>query len=138
MSLSDTAEYWWDVKGYNRKPYSGRNFKHIPNSTCGHIKPHTGNTATTPYIGDINCFACIELLKNGHTRLGLIEGNAPPTYYMSIKEKKRYNKQQAFNIQHGLCECGSIMCIRQNKTTKEEFLGCIRYPLCKKTKSIKK
>lgn len=138
MSLSDTAEYWWDVKGYNRKPYNGKTFRHIPNSTCGHIKPQTGNTSITPYIGDINCFACIELLKNGYDRTGLIEGNAPATYYMSIKERKRYNKQQAFNLQHGLCECGSIMCIRQNKTTKEEFLGCIRYPLCKKTKPIKK
>lgn len=137
MSLSDTAEYWWDIKsrGYG---YAGRDFKHIPNSTCGHIKPYTGNTSTTPYIGDINCFACIELLKNGYNREGLIEGNAPATYYMSIKERKRYNKQQAFNLQHGLCECGSIMQIRMNSKTKEEFLGCIQYPKCKKTKSIVK
>lgn len=135
MSLSDMAEAWWREPNFG---YEGRHFYHIPNSTCGHIKPQTGNTSTTPYIGDINCFACIELLKGGFNRVGLIEGNAPPTYYMSIKEKKRYNKQETFNKLHGKCECGSIMKIRINTKTKEEFLGCIQYPKCKKTKTIKK
>ena len=72
MSLSDTAEYWWDVKSYH--PYMGRHFIHIPNSICGHINKQTGNTDTSEYLNDINCFACLDLIKQNGNIYNLKEG----------------------------------------------------------------
>lgn len=133
MCLSDTAEYWWDVK--NRTPYSGKNFRHHTNYACSHINHITGNTATTPYIEDINCYECIEEIKRGNKE-GLIEGKAPEDYYLSNAGKKAYRKQKAFNDKYGLCPCGSIWAIRKNSKTGNEFLGCLQYPKCKNTKPI--
>jgi hypothetical protein len=134
MSLSDTAEYWWDIKSH--RPYEGRQFRHHPNYDCSHINTKTGNTETTPYIIDINCFECIEAIKNGNIE-GLVEGEVPPTFYMSKKEKKEYNKRKVFIEQHGTCACGSNWKIRTNSNNGEHFLGCFSYPKCKKTKSLK-
>ena len=128
--MSDTAEYWFNK---NSKPiYMGPAFYHIPNEKidCGHRKHHT-----TPYINDINCHACKKLISEGYKE-GLIEGDSPETYYMSIKEKKNHNRQKRFNELHGKCECGSIWVIRKNSKTNTEFLACLQYPKCRKTKSI--
>ena len=134
MSMSDTAEYWADVKAH-RPIYSGKNFKHIPDKKCSHYKPITGNTSTTPYIDDINCYECIERIKNGF-RDGLIEGKAHETYYMSNRERKAFNSAKVFNEKYGKCSCGSHWTIRINKTNNKEFLGCSNYPHCKNTKTI--
>lgn len=134
MSLSDTAEYWWK---YPRMPYSGRTFKHNPNHKCSHYNPSSGNTNTTIYIGDINCFKCIQNMENDATlKDGLKEGNAPETFYMSKREKKAFYAQKRFNEEHGVCSCGSIWQPRINKATGQMFLGCSDYPKCKKTKSL--
>lgn len=136
MALTDTTEYWWDIK-YNYKEYNGRQFRHNPHHKCNHYNPSSGNTNTTIYIGDINCFKCIENLNNGiASKEGLIEGNAPETFYMSNKEKKLFNKRKLFNEKYGVCSCGSSFQIRKNKSNGKEFLGCINYPKCKNTKSI--
>jgi len=58
MSLED--KYWNVVK----KPISevsGRKLYHIPNANCGY--PHLYEAKLA---GDINCFACIELIKKGY------------------------------------------------------------------------
>jgi hypothetical protein len=136
MCLSDTAEYWSDIKSI-KCPYNGKQFRHHPNYDCSHIKPITGNTDTTPYTDDINCFECIEAIKNGNTE-GLISGKASETYYLSHSERKKYNKRKRFVEQHGICSCGRNWTIRKNKNTGEEFLGCISYPICKKTKRMVK
>jgi ssDNA-binding Zn-finger/Zn-ribbon topoisomerase 1 len=135
MCLSDTAEYWWREP---RMPYTGRDFKHNPNHKCSHYNPASGNVATTVYIGDINCYECIKNMDNDITlKIGLKKGNAPETFYMSIKGRKQYNAQKKFNEKYGLCSCGSIWRIRKNKSTGEQFLGCSSYPRCTKTKSLK-
>lgn len=133
MCLSDTAEYWQDVK--NKRPYNGRHFRHHPNYSCSHINAMTGNTSTTPYIEDINCFECIEEIKRGNID-GLIEGKAPEDYYLSNSGKKAYRKQKAFDDKHGLCPCGSRLTIRKNRKNNTDFLGCLQYPKCKNTKPL--
>lgn len=134
MSLSDTAEYWWDVKSHHL--YTGRHFLHNPNHKCSHYNPSSGNIATTIYIDDINCFECLENIKNGLASTeGLKEGKAPETFYMTKKGKKAYNKQKAIDDKYGKCSCGCSWVIRINNRNKSEFLGCSNYPTCKNTKS---
>lgn len=125
MSMSDTAEYWWDK---NRKLYTGRDFIHIKNSPCGHINKVTGNTEQSEYLSDINCFACLKLIEQNGNIYGLKEGISKRQQSLIDKEKHLYR--------FGKCECGSPMCERVNSQTKQKFLGCIRYPNCTKTKAI--
>jgi len=69
MALSDTAEYWQDVKRYHRNyPYMGPNFYHIPNANCGHRHLYLAEK-----LGDVNCYACLKLIKQGYDH-GLPEG----------------------------------------------------------------
>ena len=126
MCLSDTAEYWNDVK--SRQYYNVKHFIHIPSSTCGHIKKETGNTDISEYLNDINCYACLELIKQNGNIYELKEGTSKREQSNIDKEKHRFR--------FGKCECGSPMIIRRNKTNKQEFLGCSQYPKCKNTKSI--
>jgi hypothetical protein len=126
MSLPDTAEYWWDVK--SRRPYTGREFCHIPNSPCGHIRTQTGNTDVSEYLNDINCFACLKLLKENGNIYNLKEG-------ISKREQKVINREKHL-YRFGKCSCGSPIQERINKTTKQKFLGCSNYPNCKQTKNI--
>lgn len=123
MSLSDTAEYWWREP---RMPYTGKEFTHIPDSTCGHINPSTGNTRTSKYLNDINCYSCLELIKNNGNIYGLIEGVSPNQQSAIDKEKHR--------TRFGVCGCGGVFVERINRSTKQAFLGCSNYPSCKKTK----
>jgi ssDNA-binding Zn-finger/Zn-ribbon topoisomerase 1 len=125
MALTDTAEYWWDIK--NRTPYLGRDFVHIPNSTCGHIKKETRNTDTSEYLNDINCYACLKLIEENGNVYGLKEGISKRQQSAIDKEKNRFR--------FGKCECGSPMCERKNSKTGEKFLGCLQYPKCKKTRN---
>jgi len=135
MSLPDMAEAWQRTP---KIPYGGRCFKHNPNHKCSHYSTLTGNVNTTVYIGDINCFECIENLGNGTASAdGLKDGNAPETFYMSRSERKKFNQQKRFNEQHGKCTCGSVWRIRINSVNGKEFLGCSNYPKCKNTASIK-
>ena len=34
------------------------------------------------------------------------------------------------------CSCGSPMVVRETRDGKRRFLGCVRYPVCKETRSI--
>lgn len=126
MCLSDTAEYWLDVK--NSRPYNGRHFTHIPNSTCGHIKKETGNTDVSEYLNDINCFACLKLIEQNGNVYGLKDGISKRQQSEIDKEKHRFR--------FGKCDCGSPMVIRKNRKDNKEFLGCKNYPKCKRTKSV--
>ena len=127
MALSDTAEYWWNEP---RMPYMGKQFVHIPNSTCGHINPNTGNTDISEYLNDVNCYACLKLLEQNGNIYGLKEG-------ISKREQSRIDKEK-HRFRYGKCECGSPMTIRKNSKTGEQFLGCVNYPKCKKTKRFEK
>lgn len=128
MSLPDGAEYWWKDHSFHQP----NDFRHAINVECG----HNHNTPDTPYIGDLECHACKKIVQETKPEW-MIEGNAPEMFYMSIREKKAYRKRKAFNEKHGICDCGCDLQIRVNKKNGQEFLGCINYPTCKKTKSIK-
>lgn len=125
MSLPDGAEYWWREP---RMPYGGKQFTHIPNSECGHICVATGNTDTSEYLNDVNCYACLELIKKNGNIYNLKEGTSKREQSKIDKEKHRFR--------FGKCDCGSPMCERNNAKTGQKFLGCTSYPTCKKTKSI--
>jgi hypothetical protein len=124
MALPDMAEAWWREP---RMPYMGRDFVHIPNSICGHIRNETGNTDISEYLNDINCFACLKIIKENGNVYGLKEGISKREQSQIDKEKHRFR--------FGKCECGSPMCERKNKKTGSTFLGCVSYPKCKKTSS---
>lgn len=123
MCLSDTAEYWQDVK--RNYPYTGPNYFHIPNAECGHRHYHLAKR-----LGDVNCKACLKLIKEGY------DHKLPEGKTLSRAERKRL----AFTIEqekkYGRCECGALRIKRTNRATKEEFLGCRNYPKCKKTSKI--
>ena len=125
MALSDMAEYWWKEP---KMPYMGRTFIHIPNSTCGHINPQTGNTDVSEYLNDITCFACLKLLKTNGNIYNLKEG-------ISKLAQSRADKLK-FKYRYGTCECGHPLKLRINSKTQEMFYGCTTYPKCKKTKSL--
>lgn len=133
MCLSDTAEYWQDVKSH--KHYTGRHFYHHPTYTCSHYNNVTLNIARTPYIKDINCFECKKQIEQGNV-LGVLNEDAPEDYYLSKNAKKAYRKRKDFNEKHGTCSCGSVWTIRINSKTNEQFLGCSNYPKCKNTKTL--
>ncbi|MEJ5105544.1 topoisomerase DNA-binding C4 zinc finger domain-containing protein [Chryseobacterium sp. MYb328] len=126
MSLPDSTEYWWDVKGC--QPYMGEIYVHI-SEICNHYKPESGNTLTSKWLNDINCHACKKLIKNNGNIYGLKEGTSPT---QQLKIDKESNK-----FKHGKCDkCGSPMSIRKNKMQNINFLGCCNYPKCKFTKTI--
>lgn len=120
MCLSDTAEYWWREPGMG---YSGRDFTHIPNSTCGHINPRTGNTDVSEYLNDINCFACLKLIEDNGNTYNLKEGVSRREQSAIDKEKHRFR--------FGKCNCGSPLVQRVNGRTKQEFFGCLNWKTCK-------
>ena len=56
MSLSDTAEYWNDVKA--NRGYSGKNFfLHAKGCQCGHF-----HVMETRYLNEIDCYACLKII----------------------------------------------------------------------------
>lgn len=128
MALSDTAEYWQDVK--KNYPYCGPDYLHIPNANCGHTHYHLAT-----HIGDVNCNGCLKLIKEG------LEHNLKEGKWESKSSKKRRLKHERYIKEqeelYGRCSCGSLFTLRTNSITKLQFLGCLQYPKCKNTKSIK-
>lgn len=125
--MSDESEFWFNKNSY-RTPNL---FRHGKGIKCG----HNHNIKDTEYIEDVECNACKRIIKKG-LAVGMLEGKAPPTYYMSNRQKKEFNEQNAFNNLHGKCPCGCNWTIRINKLKGTEFLGCRNYPKCKNTKSL--
>lgn len=129
MSLTDTAEYWDDVKRSRRVCHT--DFYHHPTYKCSHICERSGNTRKTPYIDDINCHECKEFIAtNGFE--GLLPGKGPPDFYMTKRAGKRWRQIHKY----GLCSCGGTWFDRINSQTGVHFLGCSHYPRCKQTKSL--
>ena len=115
MSLSDTAEYWWDVKKHLTK--KRHSFIHIKGYDCGHF-----HVVETKNLIQVDCYACLKHIEN------------TPQLKERIDQMKQASEARKYKF--GKCECGSAMCERKNKLTKEVFLGCTDYPKCKKTKKI--
>lgn len=110
MSLPDMAEYWWDVK--SRRPYTGREFYHIPNVNCGHRHLHEAKR-----IGDVNCFSCLKLIEEGFEH-GLPEGK---TDFRIKGQKKRDRMAKEAKIEReklGKCACGCHRVKRFNSLKK--------------------
>lgn len=113
MTMSDTAEYWWDVKKrVSRTPA----FTHIKGYNCGHFHVHE-----TKNIKHVDCHACIKMIKSNPE--------------LSSKLDQLLKQEEDHKFRFGKCECGSPMRKRKNKATNQVFLGCTEYPKCKKTKS---
>ena len=129
MSLTDTAEYWQDVK--RNYPYVGPQFYHIPNADCGHRHLNEAKK-----LGDVNCRSCLKLIKDGYDHK-LEDGK---TDFKSKGQKKRDRaiKRQLEEIEKlGKCSCGCHRVKRLNKLSGTYFLGCSQYPKCKITSPIK-
>ena len=133
MSLSDTSEYWQDVK--RSRGYSPNDFKHAKGVNCGH-----NHNVETEYFKDVDCHACKKII-NENRPANLLDGDSPEFYYLSknyAKKMRRAKKErEEFNAKYGICDCGSDCKIRFNKITSQSFLGCSNYPKCIKTKPIK-
>lgn len=126
MALSDTAEYWQDVKS-SRGPYIGPDYYHIPGAECGRKHWHEAKA-----IDDVNCSDCLKLIKSGYEH-GLPEGK---TDFRSKGEKKRQAKaefEESERQKIGKCTCGCQRVKRTNKADGKVFLGCSNYPKCKIT-----
>lgn len=88
-----------------------------------------GQTRTSDYVNDINCYECLKALKEKGNIFNLKEGISKSQQSEIDKEKHKFR--------HGKCSCGSPFTIRTNKTNNQQFLGCLNYPKCKNTKSLK-
>lgn len=108
--MSDTAEYWWDIKNAWMKKKYKHVFTHKKGMECGHH-----HVMESKKLKHIDCHACIAILKEQLPDYEQIM-NPPPPY--------------------GVCTCGYHRVKRMNKATKEEFLGCSAWPECKITSKI--
>lgn len=117
MSLSDTAEYWNDVKSsFGRfKPI----YTHAKNCQCGHY-----HVAETKMYREVDCNACKKVIAE--------MGNI---FELNMKTKKEADELVRLDRIKRKCECGGHFHDRVNKSSGEKFFGCNRYPKCKKTKS---
>lgn len=88
MALTDTAEYWNDVKRHYL--YMGREFYHIPKANCGHRHLHEAKK-----LGDVNCFSCLKLIESGYEH-GLEDGK---TDFRSKGQQKRDRQAELAKIE---------------------------------------
>jgi hypothetical protein len=56
------------------------------------------------------------------------------TKKLSPENKKPKGKKK--HRDYGKCKCGGFMVRKQNRETKEHFLGCSTYPKCRNTKPL--
>lgn len=117
MSLPDGTEYWWGVKGYDRKEKFSHT--HIKGCQCGHF-----HIQETSIFREVDCSACRKIVSE----MGNIF-NLDMSTEKEAKEQRRLEKIQS------ACSCGGKFVKRTNKSSREEFYGCSRYPKCKKTKN---
>jgi hypothetical protein len=134
MSLSDTAEYWQDVKAYRvQKPV----FTHKSGLDCGHFHKHE-----TKKNKKVTCYACIKLLGTEpkckvckDSQITDEDWKTKDTHTFTCKgcNQVRTKIGKAPEPVNNDCECGGKMIIRSNTKTGEKFKGCSNYPACKKT-----
>ena len=113
MCLSDTAEYWWDVKKRTNKKL----FTHLKGFDYGHFHVHETNK-----LIQVDCYTCLKRIEN------------TPELKKRLEQSKESLEKQKFRF--GKCECGAPIQERVNKITNQKFLGCTQYPKCKRTKNI--
>lgn len=130
MCMSDTAEYWFDVK--NRRPYNGPDYYHIPGFECGHRHLYEAK-----YVSDVNCKQCKAAIAKGHPH-GLKSDEQKEIDQANRERSKRLNLIKGWKQKYPHnpdCSCGFVMLERTNKSNGQTFYGCSQYPKCKNTKS---
>jgi len=84
MALTDTAEYWQDVKNRPIKHI----FTHIKGKDCGHY-----HVAESDELNSIDCFACKKIIEEDIELKAQLESNngkRQKKYEVRRKEKKGY------------------------------------------------
>lgn len=131
MALSDTAEYWQDVKAsFGRTKHK---FTHVPNFDCGHF-----HIRDAQYINEVDCYACKKALEEGLEHS--LKSEQQFKDKIENRRQQKANKQKKKAIKklpnNPICSCGFVMIKRSNSTSHAKFWGCSQYPICKQTKSI--
>lgn len=97
MSLSDTAEYWQDVKKGSNKYV----FTHIKGKDCGHF-----HVAESKELNEIDCHACKKIIENDAELKSQLENNNGLRYKNHRKKKGfqllsqiRFGKYKGKNLQ---------------------------------------
>lgn len=116
--MSDTAEYWWDVKNSSSGYYHV--MTHIEGCECG--RKHK---QTTKLLREVDCNKCKKIFAE--------MGNIFDLDVISRSQQKELDKQAR---EKNKCSCGAQMKIRTNSVTQKQFKGCSRYPHCKITKEL--
>ena len=121
--MTDTAEYWNDVKG----GFSSKHiFTHAKGFDCGHFHVHESSM-----LNQIDCYACKEKMPE--------EMRSQFELYTENRAKQLVFNSQQKGIKklpdNPVCTCGYVMIKRTNRQGAD-FFGCSHYPKCKCTKSI--
>jgi hypothetical protein len=126
MTLSDTAEYWQDVK----RPYSGPDYYHVPGFPCGHK-----HLFEAKYIDEVNCRACKKAIAAGleHTLKSAEQHKIDDANKAQAKLLNRIKDAKKRHPNNPLCSCGFPMIERKNRSTGQQFKGCYNFPECKNT-----
>lgn len=82
MALTDTAEYWQDVKKGSDK----RVFVHAQGLDCGHY-----HKMESDELNHIDCFACLQLIEKDETLKAELEANNGKKH-QKWKDKRRKKK----------------------------------------------
>lgn len=88
-------------------------------------------------LKDITCPRCRQLLKTDDGLRKTFDALTPPDVIMKVPEKSyfwNYVNSHKKSATYSICECGRLLKIRTNSKTKQKFLGCSNYPICKRTK----
>jgi len=125
MCLSDTAEYWQDVKSHfqnKRQP-----FVHIKGFDCGHY-----HVVDTNKLHHVDCYACRKHIDSNDELIKLMKQQEKQD------EQNRINKIKSKWVNkypnNPICPtCGFVMLERTNKQSGQKFFGCCQYPKCKTT-----
>lgn len=88
MSLSDTSEYWQDVK----KRIDKHVFTHIKNKDCGHFHVVESNE-----LKDIDCYACKKIIENDAELKSQLEKNNGKRY-LDHRNKKGFRLQSTIKF----------------------------------------
>lgn len=126
MCLSDTAEYWNDIK-------SSSNRYHPTHASVARCHLSNGTVSNNP--DDVDCWYCKKLMTD-EVKAEMLKKHENNLRNRARSEKHKQEKK-AKKLGQGICTCGKAMIKRQNSKDKTYFKGCTNYPICKHTEPIK-
>lgn len=127
MSISDTAEYWHDVKRKtnNRLPYV-----HVKDYDCGHF-----HVIDSRNLFEVDCPACRRHIDNC-LELVSAEKQQKHDYEQNKINKAKKKWKQSYPSNPECPKCGFVMIKRINHKSGLKFFGCCQYPKCDSTMKI--